>query len=925
MVTVVHKSDDEYSVIGDKGDIGFIDLVNCKSVCSYEPAEESEIVIISVPFPLVHGKPQSVMVGETVVDSITIENKTSGPLDLWSVNIYDSKPEDSFTLSLMKPPTGDSDAQYVQEFLESFSLEDRVLQPCQTLTIWLSCKPKCIGLYTTAVHFSVEDDTIERLAFVMAEDKISQSLASRRPFNKSRNKKHAVVNLFSAEPFVAGPRPIKTPNRRFRYMLPEYPIPQHLKNSIELKQIPDAIKDGLTKENYFSYFQTLLVLEEIKMEENMRDYNLEHVSMKSKGDQFLCLNVPGLAERRPSLVNGDYVFARVSLADATKTSVYQGHIYRVEAEEVYLKFRQDFHLDHRPGNLYDVQFTYNRFGVKKLYQAIEAAESLGRKFLFPSESYRARLIHPTPLVPISCMLNPEQISAIEMILGCKGGSPYVIHGPPGTGKTMTLVEGILQLYTKQKHTRILVCAPSNSASDYMLEKLLTQDAVQILDNDIFRLNAATRPLEEVDPEYIKFCWVEDSEFRCPPFSNLMQYRIIISTYTSAYLLYAQGIKRGHFSHIFLDEAGQASEPETMIPLSHLCKRTTVVVLAGDPKQLGPVIYSNIGESYGSGKSYLERLFECQFYNDGNRSYMTKLVRNYRSHAKILHLPSTLFYGGDLTPCKENDGSFSLPLLDLLPDPEFPLLFIGIQGFDEREGTSPSWFNRIEASKVVEIIIHLIDDKGMYEKDIGVITPYRQQVLKIREALESFNKTNIKVGSVEQFQGQEKEIIIVSTVRSTIKHNEFDKIHYLGFLSNPRRFNVAVTRARSLLILVGNPHIICKDEHWNKLLWYCSDNMSYKGCFLPGREEVIEEQTAPAPYVNDDGEHNFKPSVYVEWGDNIQPSGDVEWTDSLQPPGDVGWSDNFQPSKEVEWGDNSFNTEEIPKPVTDEAEWSDGWK
>lgn len=447
--------------------------------------------------------------------------------------------------------------------------------------------------------------------------------------------------------------------------------------------------------------------------------------------------------------------------------------------------------------------------MRRLYQAIAAAETLGRELLFPSESCQTRLIQPTPLVPISYMLDYEQVSAIEMILGCEGGSPYVIHGPPGTGKTMTLIEAILQLYTKRKHARILVCAPSNSAADHILEKLLTEKAVQILDNDIFRLNAATRPLEDVDPKYIDFCWVEDSHFRCPTLSNLKHYRIIISTYTSVSHLYAEGIKRGHFSHIFLDEAGQASEPETMVPLSHFCQKTTVVVLAGDPKQLGPVVYSKTGETYGLGKSYLERLLECQLYNDGNRSYITRLVRNYRSHSKILHLPSTLVYGGELIPCKENDRSSSIPMLDLLPNPEFPLLFIGIQGHDEREGSNPSWFNRIEASKVVEIINHLIDDKGLHEEDIGVITPYRQQVLKIRITLERFGKTNIKVGSVEQFQGQERQIIIVSTVRSTIKHNEFDKNHYLGFLSNPRRFNVAVTRARSLLILVGNPHIICK--------------------------------------------------------------------------------------------------------------------
>lgn len=91
----------------------------------------------------------------------------------------------------------------------------------------------------------------------------------------------------------------------------------------------------------------------------------------------------------------------------------------------------------------------------------------------------------------------------------------------------------------------------------------------------------------------------------------------------------------------------------------------------------------------------------------------------------------------------------------------------------------------------------------------MITPYRQQVVKIKKVLEAWELHGIKVGSVEQFQGQEREVVIVSTVRSTAKHNEFDRIYSLGFLSNPRRFNVAITRARSLLIIVGNPHVVCK--------------------------------------------------------------------------------------------------------------------
>lgn len=489
----------------------------------------------------------------------------------------------------------------------------------------------------------------------------------------------------------------------------------------------------------------------------------------------------------------------------------QGFVHRVEADEVFLKFDPQFHLYHKDEDLYNVHFTYNRINIRRLYQAVEAAEKLGREFLFPHEASRRRLIKTTDLVPITGNLNEEQMFAIKKIFGCKGAPPYVIHGPPGTGKTKTIVEAILQLYKNRRNACILVCAPSNSAADYILEKLLGQKAVEFQDDEVFRLNASTRPYEEVKPEVIRFCSYDEFVFKCPPVTALMRYKIIISTYMSACLLYAEDVIRGHFSHIFLDEAGQASEPESMIPISHLCKRETVVVLAGDPMQLGPVIYSKEADDYGLGKSYLERLFECELYSCGDENYVTKLVRNYRCHPQILHLPSKLFYEGELIACKD-DTSFSMVSEDFLPNKEFPVLFFGIQGCDEREGNNPSWFNRIEVSKVIEVVKRLTAKGNMTGEDIGIITPYRQQVLKIKQTLENINLPEIKVGSVEQFQGQERQVIIISTVRSTIRHNEFDRVHCLGFLSNHRRFNVAITRAISLLVIIGNAHIISKVSH-----------------------------------------------------------------------------------------------------------------
>ncbi|KAL1214347.1 putative RNA helicase SDE3 [Cardamine amara subsp. amara] len=923
------KSDDEYSVIADKGEIGFIDYQNDGSAGCYNLSDEGP-VLVSVPFPFKNEKPQSIIVGETSFDSFTVKNTTDEPVDLWP-QIYASNPEDSFTLSILKPPSKDADIKERQYFFEAFKLEDRMLEPGDTFTIWVSCKPKDIGLHTTVVSLGCGEERVERVVFLLAEDKISSSLASNRPYSRGRR---APKRDFAVDNYVMGSRPSKPVQHGFKNRLPRYDIPKEIREMIQNKEVPDDLNQGLTAKNYANYFKTLLIMEEVQLEEDMRAYDMENVSMKRRG-LCLSLEVPGLAERRPSIVHGDFIFVRHAYDDGTDQA-YQGFVHRVEADEVHLKFAPEFHLRHTAGSVYNVRFTYNRINTRRLYQAVDAAEKLDLNFLFPSLHSGKRMIQTKPIVPFSPALNAEQICSIEMILGCKGAPPYVIHGPPGTGKTMTLVEAIVQLYTTQKNARILVCAPSNSAADHILEKLLCLDGVRIKDNEIFRLNAATRAYEEIKPEIIRFCFFDDFVFKCPPLKALTRYKLVVSTYMSASLLNAEGVYRGHFTHIFLDEAGQASEPENMIAISNLCLTETVVVLAGDPRQLGPVIYSRDAESLGLGKSYLERLFECDYYCEGDENYVTKLVKNYRCHPEILDLPSKLFYDGELVASKEDTDSV-LATLNFLPNKEFPMVFYGIQGCDEREGNNPSWFNRIEISKVIEIIKRLTANDCVQEEDIGVITPYRQQVMKIKEVLDRLDMTEVKVGSVEQFQGQEKQVIIISTVRSTIKHNEFDRAYCLGFLSNPRRFNVAITRAISLLVIIGNPHIICKDMNWNKLLWRCVDNNAYKGCGLPEREEFVEE-----PFNEEGSSNTPQYPTGAEWNisGEVNNGGTKEWSDEWNNNGGTkeinewsdGWNNNGGTKEKEEWSDgwnNGGGVEEIKNGgefvAKEEDEWSDGWK
>jgi len=259
-MSIAGWSDEERSVIGDKAEIGFLDFEEEKSVCSYVDYEGVPVVV-SAPFPFVDGKPQSVFVGDTAVDLITVRNTTDEPVDLWSVHIFASNPTDSFTLSLTEPPPENSNADGEQSCLESFTLEDRMLQPRENLKIWLSCKTKEIGMYSSVVYFDAGDEKIERVVFLLVEDKISKSLASKRPYSRAKKKDKFVVDTY-----VAGSRPAAKPTRRYINRLPRYEIPRNMRELLESNQIPQVVEEGLTRRTYSSYFKTLIIMEEIQLE-----------------------------------------------------------------------------------------------------------------------------------------------------------------------------------------------------------------------------------------------------------------------------------------------------------------------------------------------------------------------------------------------------------------------------------------------------------------------------------------------------------------------------------------------------------------------------------------------------------------------------------------------------------------------------------
>jgi helicase MOV-10 len=298
-----------------------------------------------------------------------------------------------------------------------------------------------------------------------------------------------------------------------------------------------------------------------------------------------------------------------------------------------------------------------------------------------------------------------------------------------------IVEAISQL-VKRPDVRILACAPSNSAADLIAQRMgVSMDATSM-----FRLNAVSRAVETIPPPLLKFCSVDAGHCTLLAAAVLRRFKLVVSTCISAATLYSLGCDPGHFTHVLIDEAGHATEPEAFAALCGLLDaKTTRVVLAGDPQQLGPIIRSPLAVKHGLAMSLLERLL-CDhqsnavspYHRDATHpfpaQYITKLLLNYRSHPAILETPNRLFYENELIASADRLNRESLQRWPVFPVAGFPLLLHHLVGKEDREGESPSWFNALEAQTVVEYIAQLLNYKqgAVSFEEIGVITPYVPQ-------------------------------------------------------------------------------------------------------------------------------------------------------------------------------------------------------
>ena len=474
---------------------------------------------------------------------------------------------------------------------------------------------------------------------------------------------------------------------------------------------------------------------------------------------------------------------------------------------------------------------------------------------------------PTPYINyIDQNLNDSQKSAIENALSCENF--YLIHGPFGTGKTRTLVELISQ-ETRQNH-KVLATAESNAAVDNILERLMENKKLKLtrlghpqrvskhnitqtlaykvenhklnkkirkirnkIDNLIEKRSSYTKPTPQyrrgygdydilynaskgkggrgISPDKMKSMaqWIEYNQQIDELHDDIKRVEnkmirdiiessdVILSTNSSAAL---ESISRTKFDVAIIDEASQATIPSVLIPIAKAHR----FILAGDHKQLPPTIISDKAQKLE--KTLFEELIKIYPFKS------QILDVQYRMNSLLMKFPNAEFYNNNL---KSDASVDDITINDILTTGkhEEPMLFVDTSNVD-RDGErhlkdSKSIVNEIEA----EVAVKLANDylkAGLTEDDIGIISPYADQVKIIQD------KTPVEVKTVDGFQGREKEIIIISTVRSNEDGN-------IGFLRDLRRLNVAITRAKRKLIIIGNITTLETNQTYARLIEFARKN------------------------------------------------------------------------------------------------------
>jgi len=453
-------------------------------------------------------------------------------------------------------------------------------------------------------------------------------------------------------------------------------------------------------------------------------------------------------------------------------------------------------------------------------------------------------------------LNQSQNQALNLVQNALDVA--IIHGPPGTGKTTTLIQTILQ--TLKFETQVLVCAPSNAAIDLIVEKL-SEQGVNVLrighparvTQQVLSTTLDARITQHLSYKDLKTIRKQSEEYRKLALKykrnfgpeereqrklllqearklndeakRLIYYitddiiaktRVIATTMVSASNYNINGLR---FKTVFIDEAAQGLEAATWIPIL----KAERVIFAGDHCQLPPTI-----KSFNAAKQGLEKtLFEKAIQR--NKADVM-LNEQYRMNSKIMEFSNRYFYNNNLI------ANIYVANWKIFEN-DLPVEFIDTAGcgfFEQVDEETHSTYNLEEVELLKKHITQYIDElehNGIFDDvtDIGIVSPYKAQVKLLQEAifenseLTDNAKSKIAVNTIDSFQGQERDIVYISLVRSNEKGE-------IGFLSDTRRMNVAMTRARKKLVIIGDSSTITSHKFYDKFFDYINEIEAYKSGF-----------------------------------------------------------------------------------------------
>ncbi|MBQ9649548.1 MAG: AAA family ATPase [Prevotella sp.] len=529
-------------------------------------------------------------------------------------------------------------------------------------------------------------------------------------------------------------------------------------------------------------------------------------------------------------------FFRIDGKDQIKYFNFTGTVSFVDGDRMVVAVPDNGQLIYVQGAEHvGIQLFFDETSYKTMFEALDRViRAKGRLGYLRDLFYSHQPAETFSFAPMHFpYLNRTQEEAVNKVLWAKDVA--VVHGPPGTGKTTTLVEAIYE--TLRRESQVLVCAQSNMAVDWISEKLVDRGVNVLRIGNPSRVNDKMLSFTyerrfEAHPDY-ELLWairkairdlrahrkrgdekyhqklerLKERAIEIEIRINAQLFgetRVIASTLVGSASRLLEGQK---FGTLFIDEAAQALEAACWIPI----RRVSRVVFAGDHCQLPPTVKSFAALKAGLGKTLMERIVE------NKPEVVTLLKMQYRMNEEIMRFSSDWFYGNQVESAPEVKYR---SILDL----DIPMTWVDTEELGEEEfvGESFGRINKAEAELTLLVLEQYFQKVGKQRilderLDVGIISPYRAQVqylrrlLKKREFFKPY-RSLISVNTVDGFQGQERDIILISLVRS----NDEGQI---GFLRDLRRMNVAITRARMKLIILGDASTMTRHPFYKRLYDY----------------------------------------------------------------------------------------------------------